>query len=169
MGMGTKLFWEFIREWEWILCISNMGSRSCGKVRSHFPIPIPIEQIQAYCVIFLLFMDKLCLCKSLFHLGPYLFSPPDSGEALSWGIGDSGRLGHNHDSGILGFFKSTRLNFHSFFLSFFLGNTASQYYVIEKSKKERYKKNSSNREVLLYMAYVLLLFSLNSLMMLCFN
>ena len=122
MGMGTKLFWEFIREWEWILCISNMGSRSCGKVRSHFPIPIPIEQIQAYCVIFLLFMDKLCLCKSLFHLGPYLFSPPDSGEALSWGIGDSGRLGHDHDhdSGILGFFKSTRLNFHSFFLSFFL-------------------------------------------------
>ncbi|XP_075662423.1 ultraviolet-B receptor UVR8 isoform X1 [Castanea sativa] len=33
----------------------------------------------------------------------------DSGEALSWGIGDSGRLGHDHDhdSGILGFFKST--------------------------------------------------------------
>nr|POE46451.1 ultraviolet-b receptor uvr8 [Quercus suber] len=48
----------------------------------------------------------------------------DGGEALSWGIGDSGRLGHDHDSGILGFFKSTR------------------------SKTERYKKNSSNREVL---------------------
>ncbi|KAK7856874.1 ultraviolet-b receptor uvr8 [Quercus suber] len=31
----------------------------------------------------------------------------DGGEALSWGIGDSGRLGHDHDSGILGFFKST--------------------------------------------------------------
>uniref|UniRef100_A0A7N2MRA5 RCC1-like domain-containing protein n=1 Tax=Quercus lobata TaxID=97700 RepID=A0A7N2MRA5_QUELO len=31
----------------------------------------------------------------------------DRGEALSWGIGDSGRLGHDHDSGILGFFKST--------------------------------------------------------------
>lgn len=31
----------------------------------------------------------------------------DNGDALSWGIGESGRLGHGHDSSILGFFKST--------------------------------------------------------------
>ncbi|XP_059431589.1 ultraviolet-B receptor UVR8-like [Corylus avellana] len=31
----------------------------------------------------------------------------DGGEALSWGLGDSGRLGHGHESSILGFFKNT--------------------------------------------------------------
>lgn len=31
----------------------------------------------------------------------------DGGESLSWG-GGSGRLGHGHESGILGIFKSTR-------------------------------------------------------------
>lgn len=33
---------------------------------------------------------------------------PDNGEALSWGGGASGRLGHGHESGILGFVKSNR-------------------------------------------------------------
>ncbi|KAJ7945150.1 ultraviolet-B receptor UVR8 [Quillaja saponaria] len=31
----------------------------------------------------------------------------DGGQALSWGLGDSGRLGHGHESSFLGFFKST--------------------------------------------------------------
>ncbi|CAM8950983.1 unnamed protein product [Rhodiola kirilowii] len=31
----------------------------------------------------------------------------DTGEALSWGNGDSGRLGHGHDSSFLGFLKSS--------------------------------------------------------------
>ncbi|KAL0300268.1 UNVERIFIED_CONTAM: Ultraviolet-B receptor UVR8, partial [Sesamum angustifolium] len=30
----------------------------------------------------------------------------DNGEALSWGGGESGRLGHGHESSILGFQKS---------------------------------------------------------------
>ncbi|KAH1245916.1 putative E3 ubiquitin-protein ligase HERC4 [Glycine max] len=30
----------------------------------------------------------------------------DGGEAFSWGVGVSGRLGHGHESSILGFFKS---------------------------------------------------------------
>ncbi|KAL1347018.1 hypothetical protein AAHE18_08G228200 [Arachis hypogaea] len=30
----------------------------------------------------------------------------DGGEAFSWGMGGSGRLGHGHESGILGLFKS---------------------------------------------------------------
>lgn len=33
---------------------------------------------------------------------------PDIGEALSWGGGASGRLGHGHGSGIFGFQKSNR-------------------------------------------------------------
>ncbi|XP_057791578.1 ultraviolet-B receptor UVR8 isoform X2 [Salvia miltiorrhiza] len=32
----------------------------------------------------------------------------DNGEALSWGGGESGRLGHGHESSILGFQKSSR-------------------------------------------------------------
>ncbi|KAL9313864.1 hypothetical protein ACSQ67_019316 [Phaseolus vulgaris] len=31
----------------------------------------------------------------------------DGGEAFSWGMGESGRLGHGHESSILGFFKSS--------------------------------------------------------------
>ncbi|XP_041007909.1 ultraviolet-B receptor UVR8 isoform X2 [Juglans microcarpa x Juglans regia] len=30
----------------------------------------------------------------------------DGGEALSWGLGGSGRLGHGHESSVFGFFKS---------------------------------------------------------------
>lgn len=33
------------------------------------------------------------------------------GETLSWGEGGSGRLGHGHESGILGFLRTTRLYF----------------------------------------------------------
>ncbi|PIA28439.1 hypothetical protein AQUCO_06900004v1 [Aquilegia coerulea] len=33
----------------------------------------------------------------------------DEGEALSWGAGGSGRLGHGHQSSILGFLRSSRL------------------------------------------------------------
>ncbi|XP_047147031.1 ultraviolet-B receptor UVR8-like [Vigna umbellata] len=32
----------------------------------------------------------------------------DGGEAFSWGMGVSGRLGHGHESSILGFFSSSR-------------------------------------------------------------
>ncbi|KAG5019483.1 hypothetical protein JHK87_015338 [Glycine soja] len=32
----------------------------------------------------------------------------DGGEAFSWGVGVSGRLGQGHESSILGFFKSYR-------------------------------------------------------------
>lgn len=34
----------------------------------------------------------------------------DGGQALSWGGGGSGRLGHGHQSSLLGFFRSSRLN-----------------------------------------------------------
>jgi len=34
----------------------------------------------------------------------------DGGQALSWGEGGSGRLGHGHQSSLLGFFRSSRLN-----------------------------------------------------------
>ncbi|KAJ0792909.1 putative regulator of chromosome condensation 1/beta-lactamase-inhibitor protein II [Helianthus annuus] len=34
----------------------------------------------------------------------------DKGEVLSWGGGESGRLGHGHKSSLLGFLSSTRLN-----------------------------------------------------------
>ncbi|KAK6152964.1 hypothetical protein DH2020_012603 [Rehmannia glutinosa] len=37
-------------------------------------------------------------------------TPFNKGEALSWGGGESGRLGHGHESSILGFQKSSRLN-----------------------------------------------------------
>lgn len=33
----------------------------------------------------------------------------DTGEVLSWGQGNSGRLGHGHDSSFMGFLKSSRL------------------------------------------------------------
>lgn len=35
---------------------------------------------------------------------------PDKGETLSWGGGQSGRLGHGHQSGIFGLLKSDRLS-----------------------------------------------------------
>lgn len=36
---------------------------------------------------------------------------PDGGEPLSWGGGELGRLGHGHESSILGFLKSSRFKF----------------------------------------------------------
>lgn len=41
-------------------------------------------------------------CNFIFHI----FS--DKGEALSWGGGGSGRLGHGHQSSIFGFLRSSR-------------------------------------------------------------
>lgn len=53
----------------------------------------------------------------------------DGGETLSWGIGGYGRLGHGHDSSILGFFKTNRL--YSFFpLSFTIFSSINCYFFL---------------------------------------
>lgn len=58
---------------------------------------------------------ELCFARSLndhcLHVITILsFFWPDKGETLSWGGGQSGRLGHGHQSGIFGLIKSDRLS-----------------------------------------------------------
>ncbi|XP_058089617.1 ultraviolet-B receptor UVR8 isoform X4 [Magnolia sinica] len=54
-------------------------------------------------------------CLDGFHIkmvslgSEHSFAITDEGDALSWGAGGSGRLGHGHQSGILGFLRSSRL------------------------------------------------------------
>lgn len=69
-----------------------------------------ISKCQLFCLVWLILLVTYNI------LQPYLvfiYSSPDGGESLSWG-GGSGRLGHGHESGILGIFKSTRWFFISF-------------------------------------------------------
>ncbi|XP_058089615.1 ultraviolet-B receptor UVR8 isoform X2 [Magnolia sinica] len=52
-------------------------------------------------------------CLDGFHIkmvslgSEHSFAITDEGDALSWGAGGSGRLGHGHQSGILGFLRSS--------------------------------------------------------------
>lgn len=60
----------------------------------------------------------LLLCSKYFYVLYFLLlSLLDGGEAFSWGMGVSGRLGHGHESSILGFFRSNRFS-PSFLLQF---------------------------------------------------
>lgn len=47
-------------------------------------------------------MKMMIDCNYIFHI------ISEKGEALSWGGGGSGRLGHGHQSSIFGFLKSSR-------------------------------------------------------------
>ncbi|KAL3640480.1 hypothetical protein CASFOL_015448 [Castilleja foliolosa] len=52
----------------------------------------------------------------------------DKGEALSWGGGESGRLGHGHESSILGFQRSSRSSIHHDLLKDLRVLRSSQYW-----------------------------------------
>lgn len=58
-------------------------------------------------------------CNCIFHI----FS--DKGEALSWGGGGSGRLGHGHQSSTFGFLKSSRFFHRRLSLVILLGHNLS--------------------------------------------